>query len=308
MSPLLFAVWFLLPSAESDPYFAWRVAPPRDSAATVDRVVNAAFTEALRNVGPDSTCREAAAAMTAPTSTTAVYYFLGPVRRWGIDVVPHDPNEHELLQRWSIYRNAPLAPLGHAIPLDPIMNVDGVLFGTDKLGHFFTNGLRAYDVYRATRDRGGDEREALRASILLGVGEESGWLGAAVCGVFSYGDLYANMSGLRFYASLCDDGELALVDGAWRLTAPFRIARFVEPCWDESFAPSAFLPPERPAIDAALRETCSLLDDPRVSARRRAYAERGCSRAVANEIAALVRDGAAPDASRWSIDNVCGLK
>jgi hypothetical protein len=300
------ALALLSAAAESDPYFAWRAAPA-DSAAAVDRAVNAALRKGLQRTTRSMTCREAAQTITAPLSTTAQYYFLGPVRRWRVDVVPRDAAGRAALAQVSVYRDAPLFPFGHAIPLDPTMNVDGVLVGTDKLGHFFNNGLRSYDRYREALTSRGDERAAWRAAALLGVEEEAGWLGMGVCGVFSFADIHANLAGLRFYRALCDEGELVLgEEHGWHLTTPFRIARFVDPCWDESFATSAFAPSEHAALDAALPAVCVLFESDAVRARRATYARRGCAREASAVLDALVAERAAPDPSRWSVDAVCG--
>lgn len=296
-------VLLVLARAESDPYFAWR-SPPRDSSAALDRAVNAALAIGLRDARAGSTCREAAAAMTAPLATTAQYFFVGPVRSWELDTVPR-PGEEAALVASSVYREAPLFPFGHLIPLDPTISAGGVWFGTDKIGHFFTNGLRAFDRFAVVRTRGASEATAVREAISLGVDEENGWLGLGVCGVFSTADIHANLAGLRFYRALCDGGELRELDGRWQLTVPFRISRWVDPCWDESFAPSAFSPSEVPAIDAALPELCPLLETAPVRNQRAAYRRRGCAPAVATELSRLVAVGVAPDASRWSIDVVC---
>lgn len=297
---MIFAFVVLLASAESDPYYAWR-SPPRDSTAALDRAINAGLTAGLRGARA-RTCRDAAAALTAPLASTAQYYFVGPVRRWELDTVPR---ADESFETTSVYRLAPLFPFGHVIPLDPTISAGGVWFGTDKLGHFFTNGLRAFDRYASARARGVDEAGAVRAAILLGVEEESGWLGLGVCGVFSYADIHANLSGLRFFRALCEEDELVEGESGWTLTVPFRMARWVDPCWDESFAPSAFAPSEAAALDAALQEVCPLLEAPHVRGQRAAYRARGCSPFVEAELARLVAAGLAPDATRWSIDAAC---
>jgi hypothetical protein len=298
-----FALVLLLAAAESDPYAAWYVAPS-DGARGIDRAVTVGIMRALKERVPaGASCRQAATAIARELSPTAIYYFIGPVRRWRIDAVPR-PGDDELAGR-SIYRNAPLLPFGRLIPLDPTIGVDGVSFGTDKLGHFFTNGLRAWERYLDVRAAGGSEEDGLGAAILLGVQEEAGWLGMGVCGVFSYADIHANMSGVRFFRSLCEEGGLVEHHGRFALHAPFRIRQHVDPCWDESFATSAFSPSEWAAVDKALLELCPLLDDPSVRARRDEYRRRGCNTAVVAELARLIAEGTAPDPSPWAIDRVC---
>jgi hypothetical protein len=63
--------------------------------------------------------------------------------------------------------------------------------------------------------------------VRFGVRSEKGLLRLSGAGVFSYADLEANYQGLRFYRGICEDSLLVrdLATRAWRLAAPFDIAR-----------------------------------------------------------------------------------
>jgi hypothetical protein len=291
-------------AAETDQYFAWRH-PPADSTKQIDAAVNAALARGLARANADgaATCRDAAAAMTAPLSSTARYYFVGPVRAWHLSVEPAGTDEQWQVAGSGLYRYGGLAPFGRIIPLDPTVKVGVVLFGTDKIGHFFTNGVRYFDRFLAARAGGASDDDAVRAAIASGVDEEAGWLGMTPSGVFSFADLQANERGLAFFRALCDGGELAVVDGRWTLTVPFSIARWVDPCWDESFSPNAYAKDAADAIVRALTEMCPALSAPDVVARRRAYRAMGCSGAGVPR--AWMKEGRVPDPSRFDIDRVC---
>ena len=69
-------------------------------------------------------------------------------------------------------------------------------------------------------------------------------------------DLEANYQGLELYRWMCDgpDPALRYGDDRWMLTAPLRIERFVNPCWDESFLPNAYGDATAPGVVRALEE------------------------------------------------------
>jgi hypothetical protein len=196
------------------------------------------------------------------------------------------------------------------MPLDPAVRVGDVLFGTDKIGHFFTNGLRYFDRYIEVRAAGGSEDEAVRAAVISGVVEESNTLGLGVSGIFSYADLQANDRGLRFFRELCEGDDRLLVekDGRWSLRAPFAIERYVDPCWDESWNTNAFLPREGPAVLRGIEELCPHWTTAGVRERRMSYERMLChsrSRPILDELRAA---GLIPDPAEWAIDDVCRQK
>jgi hypothetical protein len=298
--------------AETDPHYAW-LRPPSDSTRLIDAMINDRLQFGLREVnrGANATslsCRDAAARMTSPLQDTAMHFVFGGTRSWGISTAPASSTEYaDELRHISSYRYALLFPFGSLVPLDPAVRVGDILFGTDKLGHFFTNGLRYFDRYLAVRASGQSEAEAVRAAVILGVLEESSFLGLGVSGIFSYADLHANDRGLRFFRELCSGPtpELRVVEGRWTLRRPFSIARYVDPCWDESWNTSAFSTLEGDAVRRAIEELCPRWSTPRVIERRAVYRRQVChsrSRPILDE---LLRDGLVPDPSPWSIDAIC---
>jgi hypothetical protein len=264
----IFVLCASLAGAETDPYYAW-FHPPRDSTAAINRAINRALDDGLSEVNraPPASCRDAAASITAPLGRTAAWFFAGSTRAWGVDHSPRNNREYaNRFRRESVYRDAPLFPFGSLVPLDPTVRVGDILFGTDKIGHFFTNGLRYYDRYLATG--------SVSAATETGVAEENGGLGVAVSSVFSYADLQANDRGLAFFRELCEGGGLRRTDsGGWLLARPFDIARFVDPCWDEGYNASSFAGmSEQPIKDAIVAMCPRWRSDRSVVERRRAYA------------------------------------
>ena len=118
----------------------------------------------------------------------------------------------------------------------PTIRVNGVYIGTDKIGHFFSQGRKFYRRYR----RMGDETQAARWSIVT----ETGLFGRLTTGVLSNADLVANYEGYRFYRSLFEagvvHGKVAIF--RWLDDRPVRQRAFtwadhINPFWDEALNP-----------------------------------------------------------------------
>jgi hypothetical protein len=300
-------------AAETEPHYGWQHLP-RDSTVAIDAAVNARLAAALHDVNGRAdrallSCEEVAVAVTAPLWPTAGWYFVGLVRAWNLDVRPASASEYvsDFLPI-STYRDAHLWPFGKFVPFDPAVRVGDVVFGTDKLGHLFTNGARAFRRFRAARAEGHDVDAAERAGLLVGVAEEHGILGRWASGIFSYADLEANASGLRFHRSLCEGPHPGLrhVDGAWRLV-PFSIAAWVTPCFDEAFEPSAFADDDRDAIKRDLRALCPRWRRQDVQQRWQALQARGCTDNVGwrRLRATLSAQGTLPDPRPFDIGLLC---
>jgi hypothetical protein len=298
-------------AAEYDPYWGWR-APPRDASTQINRSLNALFVRGLADVNArrPTTCREAARILTAPHVVTSEHFFRSGMRHWTMDRSPRTERDRARFDEVSVYRDTPLFPFGHFVPLDPTLHAGDVLFGPDKIGHFFTNGLRAWQRTLDARARGVTDEEHVRVEALrYGVVEEKGWLGFGIDGVFSFADLHAMAAGVRFFDALCTGPGAVLVrseeDGRWSMARLFDIQEHVDPCWDESFAPSAFTEREGDNVARALVDVCPLLHDDAVRARRARYEARGCHGPTRASLDRLVQQGEAPDPSRWDIARVC---
>lgn len=133
------------------------------------------------------------------------------------------------------------------IELSPIVQVGGVLMGIDKLGHFLAQGFQYYERYQALH-RTLPEAARNRALRAFGHAQETGQLGIATGGVYSFADLAANWSGMLFFLALFDSCDIEGQhhdryfardrDGQLRRMRDFHWAEWVTPDWDEVLNPA----------------------------------------------------------------------
>lgn len=127
--------------------------------------------------------------------------------------------------------------------MSAVINIQGVELGTDKLGHFFTEGFSYFE----TTDKLAKDVEF---GLHFGRWTESLYFGAQTTGVFSYADLVANLNGLRFWNRILARHEDPLTgqqvsayvechDKQWRLVEPFSWQPYVDLAWNETINCSA---------------------------------------------------------------------
>ena len=111
--------------------------------------------------------------------------------------------------------------------------VNKQLIGTDKLGHFISQGRK---YYRRFTRHGSEERAAKQSTFT-----ERAIFGQLSNGIFSNADLVANYEGHRFYRSLFEDGIiegkpsiLRWEDDHWVIQREFDWADHVNEYWDEA--------------------------------------------------------------------------
>jgi len=142
--------------------------------------------------------------------------------------------------RWqSIYAGAPFwaTRVGFLFGVGRTIKLSGSLTGSDKLGHFFSQGLK---YYRSHLEGWSEERIAGRGRF------NERWLfGQWTTSVYSNADLVANWEGYRFYRSLFEDGIVPgkgpLVrfrNGRAEIARPFAWSDHVNDYWDEALNPS----------------------------------------------------------------------
>ena len=107
------------------------------------------------------------------------------------------------------------------------------LIGSDKIGHFLSQGRKYYKRYR----RSGSEAQAGERSAYT----ERALFGRMTTGSYSNADLVANYEGHRFYRSLFEDdivpGKLAILrweNDGWIVQRNFDWADHVNEYWDEA--------------------------------------------------------------------------
>jgi hypothetical protein len=113
------------------------------------------------------------------------------------------------------------------------------LIGTDKIGHFLSQGRKYYRRY----NRSDSEAQAAERSAYT----ERAIFGRVTTGSYSNADLVANYEGHRFYRSLFEDdivpGKLAILrweDDGWIIQRNFDWADHVNEYWDEALNVSHF--------------------------------------------------------------------
>jgi hypothetical protein len=113
------------------------------------------------------------------------------------------------------------------------IKLNDVLIGSDKIGHFISQGRKYYRRFR----RSGSEVQAAEQSAYT----ERALFGSMTTGVYSNADVVANYEGHRFYRSLFEDdivpGKPAILrwgtDG-WSIQREFDWADHVNAYWDEA--------------------------------------------------------------------------
>jgi hypothetical protein len=135
----------------------------------------------------------------------------------------------------SIYSGHPLyaTRVAALFGVGPTLKINHVLIGTDKLGHFLSQGRKFYRRWVKLED----ESKAAEHSAYT----ERAIFGQMTTGSYSNADLVANYEGYLFYRSLFEDDVipgkpaiLAWQDGRWIMQRPFDWADHVNDYWDEA--------------------------------------------------------------------------
>lgn len=118
-----------------------------------------------------------------------------------------------------------------------IIKINNIEIGTDKLGHFFTEGLSYFDL-----------TEKLTTDINLGLHfgrwTESLYFGAQTTGVYSYADLTANFNGLRYWNKILAKQQDPLTHNTvspyiscqnkkWVIVEEFSFKPYIDLAWNE---------------------------------------------------------------------------
>jgi hypothetical protein len=158
-----------------------------------------------------------------------------------------DVNRHTTLLSDSVYRHFtwPQSPsLVLTERVASIVRVGDFEVGTDKFGHFFTEG---YSYFRETDDFLNPVNDAL----LFGEWTESVYFGAQTTGVYSYADLVANFNGLRFWNRILAvqpdpltervvEPYIRCENDDWVVNMTFHWVDYIDNGWNESVNCSLF--------------------------------------------------------------------
>lgn len=160
-------------------------------------------------------------------------HWVDRIERWAMK--SPDVDKLEIPRYGSIYSNHPIWAT-RTIALFGIgktIRLNGHLIGTDKLGHFISQGRK---FYRRFIRLGSEDEAALKSAFT-----ERAIFGRMTTGNYSNADLVANYEGHRFYRSLFEDdiidGKPAILrweDGGWVIQREFDWADHVNEYWDEA--------------------------------------------------------------------------
>ncbi len=236
---------------ETDPY-ANRHLDVADSLDVLDAKVNDALDEiaASWNKGED----EWAFVMAMYRKVGGVHW-VDKLERWAMEAP--EVAKVPVTRAESLVADFPLLAgrVAAIFGFGPTINVGGVYFGTDKIGHFFSQGRKFYGRYRSM----GDEAKAARRSVLT----EKGLFGRLTTGVYSNADLVANYEGHRFYRSLFHDGVVAgkAAIFRWRKGVPIKQRAFtwadhVNSFWDEALNANVYSPRLLPYVERRMLLLC----------------------------------------------------
>ena len=160
-------------------------------------------------------------------------------------------------RRQSIFAGAPLRAtrVNFVFGVGRTIRLGGSLLGSDKLGHFFSQGLKYWRSHRAGWS---DERVAGRGRF-----NERWIFGQLTTSVYSNADLVANWEGYLFYRGLFEDGVVAgkpalvrFENGRATLQRPFTWTDHVNDYWDEALNPSHWSPTLARALRPRLERLC----------------------------------------------------
>ncbi len=242
--PFLFILLFSssLFALETDQYMSWNV-QLQDSRNAVNAYINTKMLSKLNHPSIQMTN----SCLLAARRVVQVFRrpFFQIIEQWAenapeVDVFP-PRNFSGSYRQESIYVKHVFPFI---LPMARSMNVNGVYFGTDKLGHFISFGVRYFGIYNRALKRGAEERTALQKVVRFGIMSEVEMVGKIVTGVLSFADLEANFQGMLFFRSLCDDKSSFHLEknesNRWHLVGQFDIAQYVNGDWDESNNESGF--------------------------------------------------------------------
>ncbi len=236
---------------ESDQYTN-RTQDISDSLELMDGAVNKAIRDILARKNPPRTNSRIA---------KAIYFEIGglywadKIERWAAK--SPEVEKYEQTRRDSVYKGMPFwaTRVNFIFGVGRSFRVNGVMVGSDKFGHFFSQGYKYF-----MRELRGESREKL---LRKGWFAERWIYGELTTGLFSNADIVANYEGWRFYQSLFKDdvvtGKTAIMKldrGIYVQQRPFSFADHINDYWDEALNPSYAVPSLNKRLRKAIKGLC----------------------------------------------------
>lgn len=207
-----------------------RLEPLEDSTVVLNRRVNQAIEQIAGEWrGP----RDEKKFVLEVFRSIGGYHWVDKIEKWAMK--SEEVDRLNTPRRESIYQGHPFwaTRVIGVFGVGPTIKLNGQLIGSDKLGHFLSQGKKFY--YRYLRYR--DETQAAEHSAYT----ERAIFGQLTTGVYSNADLVANYEGYLFYRSLFEDeiisgkpAILAWADDGWQIQRAFTWADHVNAYWDEA--------------------------------------------------------------------------
>lgn len=210
--------------------FSHRDAPIADSTEILNARVNATLEDIVADRDAD---RDEMVVVNAIYHAIGGHHWVDKLERWAMRSAEVEklatPRYDSVFSGlpWYALRVTSFFGVGKTI------RVNGQLVGSDKIGHFLSQGRKYYRRFL----RSNSEADAARHSAFT----ERAIFGRMTTGSYSNADLVANYEGHRFYRSLFEDdivpGKPAIlrwVDGGWEIQRSFDWADHVNEYWDEA--------------------------------------------------------------------------
>ena len=210
--------------------FSNRNTPIADSTAILNQKVNQTLAKIVRDweKGHDEM-----AVVDAIYREIGGRHWVDRLERWAMN--SPDVEKLETRRYDSIFADQPIWAVRFIFifGVGKTIRINDVLIGSDKLGHFISQGRKFYRRYV----RYGSEEMAAQQSAYT----ERAIFGRLTTGAYSNADLVANYEGHRFYRSLFEDnivpGKSAILrwqDDRWIIQREFDWADHVNAYWDEA--------------------------------------------------------------------------
>ncbi|MDX1410065.1 MAG: hypothetical protein R3330_18070, partial [Saprospiraceae bacterium] len=207
-----------------------RLEPIRDSTIALNRQVNQTIEDTVAHwSGP----RDDSKFVDEIFHAIGGYHWVDKIEKWAMK--SDEVDRLSTPRRDSIYSDQPIWATRFIglFGVGPTIKLNGQLIGSDKLGHFLSQGRKFYFRFQ----KYSDEARAAEQSAYT----ERAIFGQLTTGVYSNADLVANYEGYRFYRSLFEDniiaGKPAIVrweNGGWQIQRSFTWADHVNAYWDEA--------------------------------------------------------------------------
>jgi hypothetical protein len=201
-----------------------------DSTSLMNRQVNLAIAHAITGkYGP----RDDMQVVNGIYNKIGGKHWVDKIERWAMET--HELERLDTGSHESIYKGHPIwaTRVASLFGVGATINIDGVLVGTDKFGHFLSQGRKFYRRWL----RMNDESKAAKHSAYT----ERALFGQMTTGSYSNADLVANYEGYRFYRSLFEDNIIAgkppileWKGDHWIMQRPFDWSDHVNDFWDEA--------------------------------------------------------------------------